>query len=393
MKLNDKERNLIEDIIKEYGTPVYILFEDKIRERARYVKEKAKSIIKNIKVAYSYKANNFREVCRVFHEENLLSEVVTLHELGIAEDLGVPGESIIFNGPKKDERGIARAMEMGALLNIDSLEELGIIMKMLRREEKARVGIRVKFDIKGGPKHLGLRKEIIEKIFSKLVNNEAIEPVQLHTHIGTQVTDPSIYEVLSRELCDLASKFERTYGIKLSVDLGGGFALKSTPELFTDERAPPFEEYLLSIKRGLDSEDREVFIEPGRILIGPCAVLATKVLAIKDDRPGDGRIVIVDASSYDVPSVYFMKHQVEALRGDKEEEKDVYGSSCTSYDIIRMSVNLPREMKRGDVLLIKDVGAYTMNLAQEFIRPRPPVVMVRSDGSVKRVWRRWKVEP
>jgi len=382
--LDERLRGKLEEIAGAIGTPVYVVFEDLINLRADFVRNELSSYIPKLKIAYSYKANNYEEVCGAYHKLGFLSEVVSRYELGIAARLGVPNKNIIFNGIKNKEE-VFSAINYGILsLNADSIDELGIVEEVLReykREDKTPMGLRVKpkigFPV---PPHLGIEEDLLDSACSKMFSMNAAF-VQLHAHIGTQITRIEPFKRLASKLCDLADKIERKYDVNLSINLGGGLPLETTPSYFSKDRnIPNLREYGAAIGEAL-SDDREVFLELGRSLVGPCGVLITKVIGIKN--PANlGRLLIVDVSSFEVPSVLSLIHEVEPLHGGSEElvETDIYGNSCSSSDVIRVGAALPRDIGVSDLLIVRDVGAYCMNMSTSFVRPAPPAVFVRSSG-------------
>ncbi|RSN78090.1 hypothetical protein D6D85_01520 [Candidatus Methanodesulfokora washburnensis] len=341
-------------------------------------------------LAYSYKACNAPKICRIFNEMGFLSEVVG-DEFGIAEEISVPASKIIFNGPYKKREHVEKALIKNILvINVDSKEELDYINRILSKNaiKGANIGLRVRPSVSYPiAPHFGMDEELILK-FAKKVIEMGANLYQIHAHIGTQITKLELYKELSEKMSNLAKKIEKEHNIELTINLGGGFALESTPEYFSRDRIPALNEYSLAISSGLN-EDKEIFLEPGRTLIGPCAVLATKVISIKRPR-NIGKIAIVDASYFDILSSAFLSHEVECISSGKEEllvETDVYGSSCVSADVIRVGAYLPSDLKEGDILLVKDAGAYSINISSHPMRPRPKIFILRENNEYEEVRR------
>ena len=113
-------------LVREFGSPIFVFSEHDMRTKARRVKEAFGNRYKKCGFAWSYKTNNLKAVCQIFHSEGWLAEVVSDFEYEKARKLGVPANKIIFNGPHKSPEILERAMSEGALVQIDNWDELDL---------------------------------------------------------------------------------------------------------------------------------------------------------------------------------------------------------------------------------------------------------------------------
>ena len=134
----------VEDLLEAHGSPLFVFSETVLRGRIRGALEAFRAVYPDVAFAWSYKTNYLDAVCRMFHQEGSLAEVVSGFEYEKARSNGVPGARIIFNGPHKTVADLRRAVEEGALIQIDNRDEalaLAGLAEELGRD--IRIGMRV----------------------------------------------------------------------------------------------------------------------------------------------------------------------------------------------------------------------------------------------------------
>ena len=194
-------------------------------------------------------------------------------------------------------------------------------------------------------------------------------------HIGSQVTDLSVYVEAAEKLFALADRVEAD-GIALShVDLGGGLGIR----YHGDDTIDPHE-YALAVRRARGARTHRLLFEPGRFLVGNAGVMLTRVLYLK---PGDGRdFAIVDAAMNDLirPALYDAWHDVEAVRprAGPPRRWQIVGPVCESADFLAHDRELA--LAAGDLLAVRAVGAYGFVMSSNYnSRPRACEVIVDGD--------------
>ena len=108
------------DLAREFGTPVVVYDEQTLRNQARAYLEAAPGAL----VAYGTKAFPSLAVLRLFVEAGLGADVSTVGELEFALQAGMPGERLVIHGNNKEDELLQRSIEVGALIVLDSLDEL-----------------------------------------------------------------------------------------------------------------------------------------------------------------------------------------------------------------------------------------------------------------------------
>jgi diaminopimelate decarboxylase len=386
----------VQELCESLGTPMFLISEGLLRNRFRQFRDEFQKRYSDVAVAYSYKTNYLPSVCCVFDKEGAWAEVVSLLELSIAEMIGVDPQRIIFNGPAKTNDGLLKAMEMGVrVLNVDSISELKRVVG-LARDTDLRVNVGFRFSYPGRPplkNKFGITAEQILDGCRMISKEKRIHFTGLHTHIGTETTEIGKYEKAVDLLVDLASSIYRRHGFKTEIiDLGGGFAFKEvSPYSHKGRWSPPsFSEYASRIcsrltlaSTGRLPQPPTLALEPGRALVGPTALLATRVIATK--QVSGIKWVITDAGLNLIPEAELNKYKIvpTVLRKGKPEIINVAGPLCFHEDIIRYGVEMS-PIKEGDILAILDVGAYSISLSWQFIKLRGGVCLL-CDGKYESI--------
>src|ERR1700744_2784225 len=120
----------VKKLIAEYGSPLFILSEKRIRHNYRAALRAFNTRYPKVQFAWSYKTNYLNTVCRIFHQEGSWAEVVSGFEYQKALKNGVAGNHIIFNGPGKKREELLAAIENKALIHIDHFDELYMLMEL-----------------------------------------------------------------------------------------------------------------------------------------------------------------------------------------------------------------------------------------------------------------------
>lgn len=384
------------DLADEYGTPLYVLSETRIRHNYRTFHEALAKLYEDVLVCPAYKANCHLAVSRIYQTEGAGAEVVSATELKIALDAGVDPESIVYNGPLKKKKDLEFAVSSGVgLINADSLRELDQMQEVAHRLKRpCNVGIRVNLGMKAET-HPYLATALREHKFG-IWMGDAISAYKaaaekpdlnvtgIHSHIGSNISRAQIFGEMAAAILQLARQITETVGLKLTkIDMGGGvgFAYQTNSPRIT------YEEYASAILSGnirtLEQLGKPTLIfEPGRGIVADAGLLLTMVHVVK--RQGELNWAVVDAgmNTFLRPALYDAKHQVVVANRASDPASVSYnlgGPCCESGDVIAKGAFLPK-LAEDDLLAVLDVGAYGFTMASNYNgEPRPAVVLVRND--------------
>jgi diaminopimelate decarboxylase len=355
---------------------------------------------------WSYKTNYLNAICKIFHDEGAIAEVVSHFEYEKARKLGIPGNKIIYNGPYKPFNSLKTAIEEGAQIHLDHFYELEDVEKIGKElNKKIRVGIRINLNTGTYPiwSRFGFNLESGQAwaAIRRISQSEFLALGGIHCHIGTFILDAEAYGRAARELSRFIQQSESLLGYNVQfLDLGGGFAslnhLKGVyqpPEV----AVPGVETYAKALGNELawlKSRDPmpQLYMELGRHLVDEAGFLITSVVADKQ-LPDGRRAYVLDAGVNLLYTSTWYKFKVELDREVQGimEPSILNGPLCMNIDIVDEAILLPR-LSRFQKLILSPVGAYNVTQWMQFIQYRPAVVMVRESGCVEIIRRAESLE-
>lgn len=360
-----------ESIAQEFQTPLYVYDFDAMSVQFEKLKEAfrgRKSIL-----AYAVKANSNLSVIKHFASLGSGADCVSIGEVRRALMAGVPPYRILFSGVGKRDDEIREALVSDILyINVESESELGRVEMVAKElDKKARISIRVNpnIDPKTHPyistglhdNKFGVEIDAAKRMYIKAKNSDFLDPVGIHFHIGSQLTElEPIYEaaVIVADLMRSLSAID----INLKFfDIGGGLGVQYNSETTIE----PYD-YAQAILGALKGLDVTIICEPGRFLTANAGYFLTRVLYEKHN--GAKRFVVVDGAMNDLirPSLYKAYHRIEVLDkvGDTTSA-DVVGPVCESGDFLAKEYPLPM-LEHNDLLVVHSAGAYGFGMGSNY---------------------------
>ncbi len=386
----------VDELVTRFGSPLYVFSEKTLCNKVREVHQAFSSRYPNVTLAWSYKTNYLKAICAVMHEEGSLAEVVSEMEYGMARNLGIPGERIIFNGPYKPRHALKLAVDEGAMINIDHMDELHDLEEIARgRGQTIDVGMRLSLDAGIQPQwsRFGLSLETgqAREAVRRMAATGLLRLRGLHCHIGTYILDPEAYGRQVAKMVIFCHELEDFFGFTVDyLDIGGGIPSQSrlkSSYLPADISVPPVEEYAKEVSQALLQNLRpghmpRLILECGRALVDEAGFLVSTVTASK--RLPDGiRSYIADAGLNLLFTSLWYRPDIALVKEVKgvAENSVLHGPLCMNIDVVANELMLP-PLERGALMVISPVGAYNNTQSQQFIHLRPAVVMISQDGGV-----------
>ena len=381
-------------LAQEYKTPLYIYNLDYMTEQYTELKDAFKAR-KSI-LCYAVKANSNLSVVRHFAKMGSGADCVSIGEVRRAFLAGIPAYKIIFSGVGKSDDEIREAIEKDILyINVESEAELGRVALIAEElKKKARISIRVNpnIDPQTHPyiatglhdNKFGVDLNSAKRMYIRANNSENLDPVGIHFHIGSQLTElKPIYE--SAEIVADLVRSLQNINIELKFfDVGGGLGVK-----YDNETLIPTYDYAQAILGTLKGLDLTVICEPGRFLTANAGYFVSKVLYEKQN--GEKKFLVIDGAMNDLlrPALYKAYHKIEAITDSTGEERavDIVGPVCESGDFFAKDYPLP-ELAHNDLVVVHSAGAYGFGMGSNYnTRGRSAEVAVEA-GEARLIRRR-----
>lgn len=402
----------------ERGTPVFVLDEEDLRSRARAFRTAFATAFAplgaEVDVYYAGKAFLCRAVARWVHEEGLRVDAASGGELAVALRAGVPGAHIGLHGNNKSDAEIARALDAGVgRIVIDSLDEVDrVAAAAASRGARAPVMVRVTTGVHAGGHEYVATAHEDQKFGLSVTGGQALgalravldrpvlELVGIHSHIGSQILDPSGFDAAASRVLALRAELAAVTGhLVPEVDLGGGYGIAYTPGevgLDAERVAKDLAGTVDRVCAELATPPPRLSVEPGRSIVGPTTVTIYTVGTVKPVQVDEQTVrlyVSVDGGMSDNirPALYgadYTAALVSRTGSTDTARARVVGKHCESGDIVVHDVDLPADIRAGDLIAVPATGAYGRSMASNYnLVPRPPVVAVR-DGRSQVIVRR-----
>lgn len=340
--------------------PPYLLVDKEV------VKEKVSVIgknIKNSKVFYAVKANPDAEVLRFLDSLGTGFEIASEGELQILASLGVEPERIITSNPVKTFKFLEYAVDYG--VNYFAYDSMVEVEKLAKYAPGCNVYVRLSVPNEGSEWPLSKKFGVELDAASELLvyaKEKGLNPVGITFHVGSQCNNVYNWNTAVDKAKDLWENAEQN-GIKLKMlNIGGGYPIRYTKNVVDVET---IEKKVNKVIYQKFPEDIDIFIEPGRAVVGDAGIFVSTVIG-KAMR-GDENWLYIDVGVFNglMESVGGIKYTY--VVGSRNEPKiwTISGPSCDSFDVIDRDVELP-EPEVGNRILILSSGAYTISYASEF---------------------------
>jgi diaminopimelate decarboxylase len=417
MKINNRQHLEIGgcdtvDLARKYGTPLFVMDEELLRENCRRYSNALKTSYPRGKVIYAGKAFLVLAMASLINEEGLGMDVVSGGELYTALKAGFPAENLYFHGNNKSTDELTEAIESGVgRIVVDSLPELVELVRLTKENKReTSLLLRIKPGIEAhthdyiqtgqDDSKFGFGfSDAMEAVRLALASAPNLELKGFHCHIGSQIFQLEPFRLAAGVMLKFMSDVRAKTGfIASELDIGGGLGIR-----YEKNDCPPsiesfVENIAISVREAAEKENfplPELLLEPGRSITGEAGITLYRVGIIKDI-PGVRRYVAVDGGMMDNirPALYQASYEAvlaNKASQDPVEKVTIAGKACESGDILIENAFIsPAE--KDDLLAVFSTGAYCYSMASNYNRnPRPAVVFVKN-GESRIVVRRERYE-
>ncbi|MEM7796267.1 MAG: diaminopimelate decarboxylase [Cyanobacteria bacterium P01_C01_bin.118] len=384
------------DLVREFGSPLYILDELTLRTACRQYRQAFEQYYPGDSlVMYASKAWNCLAVCAIAAQEGLAIDVVSGGELLTAIKAGVSPSNIYFHGNNKSHRELQQGIDADCRIVVDNWHELRTLSGLATPDRPVTILLRLTPGIECHTHEyirtghidskFGFDPDQLEDVFAYVVQQPSLNCIGLHAHIGSQIFELQPHQDLSAVLVTWMETAKR-HGLPISeLDVGGGLGIR-----YTESDDPPSigawaqvvcENMIKACEMAQVSLPR-LICEPGRSLIGSACITAYTVGSQKSV-PGIRTYASIDGGMSDNPRPITYQSIYRVLAANKmsaplSETITLAGKHCESGDVVIHDAQLP-VLNAGDILAIPATGAYNYSMASNYNRvPRPAAVLVNN---------------
>jgi diaminopimelate decarboxylase len=367
---------------REWKTPFYYYDLELLRETLRVATREAAR--HDFYLHYAMKANANPHLLAIIREYGTGADCVSGNEVAAALASGFPADGIVYAGVGKSDEEIRLALDGEiSCFNCESFPELEVINELAAvTGKKARVALRVNPNVDAHTHHyittgieenkFGFYLYDLERAIHRCLELPAVEWTGLHFHVGSQITDPTVFRGLCIRVNEIQQRLVARGLVPARVNFGGGLGID-----YNDPDARPVPDFAAYFQVFADFFERlpgqQVHFEPGRSIVAQCGSLISRVLYVKEGK--NKKFVILDAGMNDLirPALYQAYHRIENLTSTSPVEPyDVVGPVCESADCFGKAVSLPATC-RGDLIALRSCGAYGEVMASRYnLRPLAP---------------------
>ena len=371
------EKQVIEKILKDYETPIYIFDIDKLKQRIKFLRE---NLTNRLELCYAIKANTF--IIKEINDDVDRFEVCSPGEYSICEESSITPEKIVISGvyktPSVIEHMVTTNRKIGRY-TVESLEQLKLLDEL---SKKHNVKLNVLLRLTSG-NQFGINEEDIEVIIAKKdsYTNLNFEGIQYFS--GTQKRTNKRLQKEIDYIDDFLYRLEEKYNyIAEELEFGTGFPV----HYFQGEEFDEIE-FLKEFSNGIDNMkySGKIVIELGRSIAASCGYYLTKVVDKKKNKGQN--YAILDGGIHHLVyygqtmAMKFPHLEIYPERNNNNIEQDnidtnqnndnielankniqdrnLMGSLCTINDIIIKQYPVSN-LQIGDVFVFKNTGAYCM---------------------------------
>ena len=403
-----------EKIVKEYGSPVFVVDQDDFVMRTNAWQAALNESFGGGKLYYAAKSFICVEVAKWLKELKVCLDVCTGGELAVALAADFPAGDIEFHGNNKSEVEITTAIkEAVGTIVIDSFDELSRVAKIATEFKKiqkvylrltpgvdahthefistAHEDVKFGFSIASGDAQIAIDKCMAES---------SLNLAGIHCHIGSQIFEVSGFEIAAQRLVAFLVAFRDKYSKELAeLNLGGGYGIaytKNESSISPAQVIPAIAKVIKSECEKARLSVPKISIEPGRAIVGPTTTTIYMVGTTKSVTLENGlkrRYISVDGGMSENirPALYGATYSAFLANRNSSAtaiNSRIVGKHCESGDILISEIDMPEDVKAGDLLAIPATGAYGRSMASNYNHmPRPSVIAV-VNGTAREILRR-----
>lgn len=379
----------VEDLARQFGTPLYVYSENRIRANYRRLIEAYRREYPRFEVYYAVKANNNPAIIKLLANEGAGADVACVNEIRMARAAGVSSEKILYSGVYNSDRDLRYAVENGVRLNLedvsqlDRLEKIGVPPFLCFRINPGIGASGLEGLIFAGPDaKFGIIERDIERAYAK-AKALGVQKFGIHMMTGSNILSVFYFEQVVEKLLDLAGPIAQKLEIQFDfIDIGGSLGVPYRPEEEELDLNAVAKTVVWKLREKLTQYNMGeplLLHEPGRFLVCDAGILLASVASIKD---GYKRFIGLDAGMHTLlrPALYSAYHHIlyaSDLSSPCDTPVNLVGQVCENTDQFAKDRLLPACVQVGDLFAILNAGSYGFCMSSQYnSQPRAAEVLV-----------------
>ena len=397
----------IEELVKKYDSPLYILDETTLRNSCRAYKNALEEYYpgKSLPI-YASKANSSIFMSNLVSSEGLGLDAVSEGELITALKGGVPNEKIVFHGNNKSDKEIEFAVRNNINVIVDNdydFERLDALSNSLNRDLEIMIRFTPGIEchtheyIKTGSfdSKFGFGIEYLNTLFAKISNTNHLKLKGLHAHIGSQIFELQPHNDLGEIMINVILEAKKFGHDIEKLNVGGGLGIKYTE----NDDPPSIQEWVKTISTSVVNACKKhnldlpiLMCEPGRSIVSTAGITIYKIGAFKDI-PGIRTYLSVDGGMSDNPRPITYQSNYSAclvsnpLNINSKNKYTIAGKHCESGDVLFKEIELA-DCKTGDLICVFGTGAYNNSMSSNYNRIPRPAALIVCEGEAEIIQKR-----
>ncbi len=374
------DRNLLLELAKKHGSPLYVYDTDKITSQYKRI-TKAFSKVKNVKINYATKALSNVNILKVFNQLGSGLDTVSIQEVKLGLLAGFEPKDIIYTPNGVSLKEIEDVAKLGVQINIDNLSILELfgqkhpeIPVCIRINPHVMAGGNSKISVGHIDSKFGISIHQVPHI-KRVVENTGMHINGIHMHTGSDILDVDTFLMATEILFDVAKQFDNIDFI----DFGSGFKvpykegdIATNIEDLGKHLTKRFNDFCKEY-----GKDLTLMFEPGKFLVSEAGYFLASVNVIKQTTSTVFAGIDSGLNHLIRPMFYGSYHKIENLSNPKGRERfySIVGYICET-DTFGTNRRL-NEIREEDVLCFSNAGAYCFSMASNYnSRYRPAEVMI-----------------
>ncbi len=379
----------VTQLAEQYGTPLYVYDEQKIRSNFRKVSNAFSKYYPDFKMFFAVKACNNPAIVNILRQEGAGADCASVNEILLAKYVGLGGENVMFSGNFLSDDDIKQGLESGVIFNLDDISILPRLLKFGKPEMlsfrvnpgygKSNVG---EYVTNAGPNaKFGIHPDKVLDAY-RMAKEAGVKRFGAHMMTGSCITDAEYFPFVTGLLMDIIGKTSKELGIDFEfVDLGGGLGIPykpGEPALDLDKAASLTAEMFRKKSEEYGMKPPQLKMEPARYFVGNAGWIIGRVHSIKESYK---KIAGTDVGMNTLarPAMYGSYHHIYVNGKENEPRKTIglCGQLCENTDFWVKERDLPESLTEGDLIVVENAGAYGFGMSYQYNgRLRPAEVLV-----------------